>query len=236
MSVCSIKGCLKPVFCRELCSTHYVRWQRYGDPLYRKTQKAGTKKCKHFGCNRLNEVGEYCTKHYQRYKIHGTTDDSVLKNCKSVHPKKRIWLCSKADSKTGCWIWQKGKDKDGYGQFSFKNRMYKAHRVAYRLFVGPIPRGMQVLHTCDDTSCVNPKHLFLGTNIDNVADRVQKDRSCKGVDHLNSKLTEDQVKEIKKRLLGTETISGIARDYPVDRKVISRIKAGSAWAHIKIQN
>ena len=234
MKVCSIEGCSKKVFCRGLCSTHYVRWQRHGDPLYRKSQKLGTKKCKHPGCERLNEVGEYCTKHYHRYLKYGVTDDSVLKNLKSVHPKRRIWLCSEVDSETGCWIWQKGKDKDGYGQFSFKNRNYKAHRVAYRLYIGPIPKGMLVLHTCDTPPCVNPSHLFLGTNDDNMADMVQKDRQIKGENKENSKLIDDQVREIKKRLLGTETISDIARDYPVDRKVVSRIKAGVAWKHIKV--
>lgn len=232
--ICSIEGCLNPVLCRGLCNTHYLRWQRHGDPFYRKTQKLGTKKCKHPGCKKLNEIGEYCVKHYQRYKKYGRTDDSVLKNLKSVSPKKRIWLCSELDLETGCWIWQKGKSKDGYGQFSFKNRNYRAHWVAYRLYVGPIPRGMLVLHRCDSPACVNPKHLFLGDNATNMADMVQKNRQVKGIDHLESKLTEDQVREIKKRLAGPETISDIARDYPVDRKVVSRIKAGTNWKPIKI--
>ena len=234
MKVCLIEGCSNPVLCRGLCNAHYIRWQRHGNPFHRKTQKLGTKKCKHPGCERLNEIGEYCTKHYQRYMKLGITDDSILKNLKSVSPKRRIWLCSEADPETGCWIWQKGKDKDGYGQFSFKNKNYRAHRVAYRLYVGPIPKGMQVLHTCDTPSCVNPAHLFLGNNNDNMADKVQKGRQAKGEDNGLSKLTEDQVREIKKRLLGTETISDIARDYPVDRKVVSRIKAGTNWKHIKI--
>jgi hypothetical protein len=164
----------------------------------------------------------------------GSTDDSILKNLKSVSPKRRIWLCSEADPETGCWIWQKGKDKDGYGQFSFKNRNYKAHRVAYRLYVGPIPKGMQVLHKCDNTSCVNPKHLFLGTNDDNTVDMVQKDRQAKGEDSARAKLTEDQVREIKKRLAGPETATNIARDYPVSRKAVSLIKIGINWKHIKI--
>ena len=231
---CLIEGCSKKVFCRGMCSTHYVRWQRHGDPFHRKTQKANTRKCKHPGCNRLNEVGDYCTKHYERFRKYGKTDDSVLKTLKSIHPKKRIWFCSKADAKTGCWIWQKGKDKDGYGQFTFKNKHFRAHRVAYRLFVGKIPKGMFVLHKCDTPSCVNPAHLFLGTNDDNMADMVEKERQQKGIEKENSKLTDDQVREIKKRLLGTETISDIARDYPIDRKVVSRIKAGKTWKHIKI--
>jgi hypothetical protein len=217
-----------------MCTTHYVRWQRHGDPFYRKSQKLGTKKCKHPGCDRLNEIGEYCAKHYRRFEKYGKTDDSVLKNFKSVHPKRRIWLCSKVDPETGCWVWQKGKDKDGYGQFSFRDRNYRAHRVSYRLYIGPIPKGMQVLHRCENPPCVNPSHLFLGDNAINTADKVQKNRQLKGESHPESKLTEDQVREIKKRLFGIETISDITRDYPVDRKVVSGIKAGTRWKHIKI--
>jgi len=79
---------------------------------------------------------------------------------------------------------------------------------------------------------VNPAHLFLGTNDDNMEDMVQKDRQAKGEGAGRSKLTGAQVREIKQRLLGTENISEIARDYPVDRKVVSRIKAGTAWKHV----
>ena len=80
---------------------------------------------------------------------------------------------------TGCHLWIGGADPDGYGVISRQGRRGKqerAHRVAYELFVGPIPDGICVLHRCDTPACVNPEHLFLGTNLDNVRDRDAKGR------------------------------------------------------------
>lgn len=79
----------------------------------------------------------------------------------------------------GCWNWQRQKEKGGYGKFrtAFNSKWYKAHREAYRHFYGSIPSGLHVLHKCDNPSCVNPSHLFLGTHLDNILDRVRKGRT-----------------------------------------------------------
>lgn len=78
-----------------------------------------------------------------------------------------------------CWIWTAGC-LGGYGRFRFNGCTQNAHRVSWELFCGPIPSGMHVLHDCDNPPCVNPAHLFLGTNIDNIADRHRKGRDAKG--------------------------------------------------------
>lgn len=79
-------------------------------------------------------------------------------------------------TESGCWIWIGGTRSDGYGQLSISGKTKVAHRVAYELYVGEIPEGMNVCHTCDVKSCVNPNHLFLGTQSDNMYDCVNKGR------------------------------------------------------------
>ena len=109
-------------------------------------------------------------------------------------------------------------------------------RAAYQEFVAPIPDGMYVLHKCDNPACVNPDHLFLGTHADNMRDKVAKGRGYRpaGSKHHNAKLDEKKVREIKTRLaLGEETGEAIAKQYGVSASVISGIKNGHHWRHVK---
>lgn len=76
----------------------------------------------------------------------------------------------------GCWEWFGGASADGYGRFTHKGRKLLAHRVSWEVHSGSIPRGMLVLHRCDNPPCVNPSHLFLGTHKDNAQDRERKGR------------------------------------------------------------
>ncbi len=93
--------------------------------------------------------------------------------------RDRFW--SKVRQSGGCWIWTAGLSKSGYGKFAPSHRQtVGAHRVSYELFNGEIPDGMCVLHRCDNPPCVNPHHLFLGTQVDNVADRNSKNRQARG--------------------------------------------------------
>lgn len=85
---------------------------------------------------------------------------------------------------TGCWVW-KTDCVHGYGSFWLQGKVYRAHRASYMLFSGVIPLGMNVLHTCDNPSCVNPQHLFLGTQQDNMTDKRLKGRQPEGADHVS---------------------------------------------------
>lgn len=111
-----------------------------------------------------------------------------------------------------CWEWQRGKNVDGYGVFGTGGRKHKkrhlAHRFSWELAYGNIPTGLFVLHSCDNPSCVNPKHLFLGTNLDNIHDMMNKGRQSKGEakslalrgeNNPNAKLTKEQVEYIRQR-------------------------------------
>lgn len=90
----------------------------------------------------------------------------------------RFW--NKVDTFSDCWNWQAGKTKKGYGKFTASRRTLAAHRVSFELSYNKIPDGICVLHHCDNPTCVNPKHLFLGTQADNVADRDYKGRQARG--------------------------------------------------------
>ena len=84
------------------------------------------------------------------------------------------------ETKGGCWIWDLSLNDAGYGKATYNYKDYKAHRLSYMAFKGTIPDGLVVCHTCDIRQCVNPAHLFLGTQQDNVCDMVKKGRAATG--------------------------------------------------------
>jgi len=148
--------------------------------------------------------------------------------------EQRFW--SKVDKSDGCWLWTAAKSSGGYGQFSVGDRMQKAHRVAWELTHGPIPKGdgyhgTCVLHRCDVRACCNPSHLFLGSNAANVADKVAKGRQAHlhGEAHCRSKLTEAWVTEIR-AASGTQEV--IAARFGISRQQVSKIRTGHSWAHL----
>ena len=121
----------------------------------------------------------------------------------------------------GCAEWQSTIKKDGYGSFHFDGSQAQAHRVAYELFVGKIPVGVKVLHKCDNRKCVNVNHLFLGSLADNIADMDSKNRRG-----THSKLTYDQVEQIKGMIADRYSQAEIGKIFGVVQTVISRIKLG----------
>lgn len=88
-------------------------------------------------------------------------------------PEERFW--AKVEKGPDCWEWKAFRNK-GYGKFTYNGRMYLAHRLSWILTNGPIPDGLGVLHSCDNPPCVNPDHLFLGTQLDNMRDASNKGR------------------------------------------------------------
>ncbi len=109
--------------------------------------------------------------------------------------------------------------------------MKPAHRVAWELERGDIPKGLMVLHTCDNPPCVRPSHLFLGTHLDNMRDMIEKDRAATGMRNGRNtiKLTEKEVKEIR---IDTRTQREIAKSFNVSQTAVCKIKNRITWKHI----
>lgn len=144
------------------------------------------------------------------------------------------------EAPNGCWEWTDALDEDGYGVFwdGAKQRKIPAHRYALESVHGPLGK-LRACHTCDNPRCVNPAHLFPGTDSDNMWDKAIKGRTkgfaaMKGESHTQAKLTTAEVKEIKVRLALGEKQKIIAEDYGVKDSLISRINTGKIWKDVVI--
>lgn len=149
---------------------------------------------------------------------------------------ERFWSKVDIRGEDDCWEWTAYLE-DGYGKIRIAGKSVLAHRVAYELTKGPIPEGLCVCHRCDNRKCVNPRHLWLGTNADNVADREAKGRNrlpdCKGEAHGNAKLTAEDVLRIRELYDdGGYTQKEIARLFGIARTQVSRIVNGHHWRHV----
>ena len=156
---------------------------------------------------------------------------------KRVSNEERFWSKVDRGDGQGCWLWTGVKSKWGYGQFSFDRRMVQAHRFAYQCSTGVVPEGLCVLHRCDTPACVRPDHLFVGTNAENVADKVAKGRqsSMKGTRHPLAKLTDEQVRAIRVRHARGHRQVDIATDFGIAQTSVSSIVRGTTWAHVEAQ-
>lgn len=148
----------------------------------------------------------------------------------------RFWSYVLSGTGDECWQWLGAIDKNtGYGKASEANRVRNvgAHRVAWMLAnKQDVPDGMLVCHTCDNRACVNPKHLFLGTRLDNQRDMVAKGRSAKGEKQHSAKLTEEQVRDIRNRNPSQCSKMDLAREFGVRHSSIRSVLARRTWRHV----
>ena len=142
---------------------------------------------------------------------------------------RRFWDKVDVGEADECWEWQAGKRR-GYGLFGIHYKMWSSHRVAWILTFGPIPKGLLVCHYCDNRACCNPYHLFLGTNADNLGDAARKGRMLRGEQDGNSKLTEEEVLEIRKMYAEGYTQQELADEFGVSVSQINNIVNRKNWA------
>lgn len=138
-----------------------------------------------------------------------------------------------------CWEWEGwiNHSKGGYGQISHNNKILKSHRVSYELYHKKSLGNLHCLHKCDNPCCVNPLHLFAGTNLDNVKDKISKKRCYtgyqKGESNGSSKLKNSDVLEIRKLYKNKKyTMTKLGKMYEVHRSTISYIVNNKTYTHL----
>ena|ERR1019366_8223921 len=143
--------------------------------------------------------------------------------------RDRLDSLSAPSTPGGCRIWIGAKTKKGYGSFHYKGKTTQAHRVSWIENNGPIQDGMCVLHKCDVPGCINPSHLFLGSQIENLKDMRAKKRHANGNKIYGSKLTEEDVFNIRS---SSETANTLSVRYKVGLSSISAIRSRTTWKHL----
>ena len=228
---CLVNDCNRVHSGRGYCKTHYDKWLRHGDPLW---EHHSGKMCSVVDCENQAISRGYCGRHYHRWRVYG----SPIGGSRERHPEwtfeRRFWY--RVDTHGGvdaCWEWTAARHYKGYGEIQIGTRHKdKAHRVAWRLSTGlEIPAHGAIMHTCDNPPCCNPRHLVLGTNAQNVADKVAKGRQLRGEQHPRAKLTRAIVEELRRRYNPAERvyITTLARAYGISTRHISGIIRGESW-------
>lgn len=153
----------------------------------------------------------------------------------SRHDVDRFLSKVRVDKKSSCHMFAGYRTWEGYGRFSIGGYSEVAHRVAWTIANGQVPKGLWVLHTCDNPPCVNPKHLCLGTRQDNANDMLARGRSkgAVGEGYGNAKLMKYQVRNIL-RLFHTDgfPVCAIAERHSVSHSTVRRIVLGEGWKHV----
>ena len=194
-------------------------------------------KCSVNNCQSDSRARSLCRKHYLYYLRHNILPEKTPykrpKRQKEEHV--RFWQRVDKKSENDCWIWLGRKSKYGYGEFVLDNKKsIRAHRFSFLLRNGYIDNNKYVCHTCDNPSCVNPKHLWLGTAAENNYDCRSKNRAIlppdqKGENHSQHILKEKDVLDIRKRFNDGVKQAELMREYKVSRNTIYKICHNLTW-------
>lgn len=186
----------------------------------------------HCGCGRKTSLAKQSSARDGHVKGEPVRFCSGHNGQKITIPEMSFW--AKVQKTDECWLWMGGKDSWGYGALKVGGVQVKASRYSYELHNGPIPAGLCVLHKCDVPACVNPVHLFLGTDKDNAVDRENKGR---GGDHSKekngmAKLAESSIRGIFKDSKRGLTQREIADKHGISQGQVSRILNGKRWSSL----
>lgn len=163
--------------------------------------------------------------------IHRQQVSRVMKRVyESLTIEQRFERSYMPEPNSGCWLWtEEISGSWGYGRFHLSGIRVQAHRFSYEMNFGKIPEGLVVCHRCDVPVCVNPDHLFIVTQKDNMRDRQAKGKYATAEKHHAAKLTTERAREIKDALSGGESKKSLARKHGVSPKTIHNISTGLIW-------
>lgn len=188
--------------------------------------------CKIDGCDKPVKGHGWCQLHYRRFRETG--DPLKVKQVQHHGVSLQERFLAYVQQGPGCWEWTGNRDPRGYGRIGMNGKPILAHRMSWMLFRHDITADQHVCHHCDNPSCVKPEHLFLGDAAMNCADKIAKNRMKYGVSrgtaHGCSKLTEDQVREIRSST-GASRI--VAEKYGISGRTVREIRTRQSWRHIK---
>lgn len=189
--------------------------------------------CSISGCTRRHKGHGLCNTHLERQKRSGSTEDPGPRYADAAER-----LAVQAVRSGACILFTGGSKTGKYGhrRISYRGKGEQAHRVAWILARGAIPDGLCVLHKCDVPNCINVDHLFLGTQLDNIADRDAKGRQVahRGSKASKAKLAEWQVQEIFRKLAAGQTCTELGAEYGVLPESIGRIRDRRNWRHVTV--
>lgn len=174
----------------------------------------------------------WCDKHYTRWKRHGDPEHVTQIDTRGLDVEGKLRAHGWDVTESGCWEWRGRKSGQRYGKLNIGQRHLLAHRLAYELWVGPIPGGLVVRHKCDNPPCINPEHLEAGTHADNSNDMVERRRTQdqRGANGPRAVLTDEDVSVIRVRYAnGAIRQIDLAQEYGVTQTCISAIVRNKTW-------
>lgn len=189
------------------------------------------KTCTLESCDRKYYGLGYCSRHYQSFKKWGDSREGMERVDYGSPIENRLRHHGWTVTDEGCWEWGASRNKKGYGTLGTMGQGTLVHRLAYELWVGPIPDGMKILHRCDNPPCMNPEHLRAGTQAENVTDMVEKGRLAVGTARA-AKLSESDVVDIRWAYKMGASIPDLVVAYPVGYTAIRDIVLNLTWKHL----
>ena len=192
----------------------------------------------HCGCGQKTGIAKRAKRSRNGYVYRKGEPFHFVKSHAGSNPRplvRRFWeKVDKSGGDNACWNWTAAKTAAGYGVLRMPDKTNQyAHRIAYEWSIGPIPKGCYLCHHCDNPTCVNPSHMFVGEQIDNMRDAATKGRTTKGERSKQTTLTAEQVLALRAEYAtGTVLQRELAARYNISRGSVGNIVRRESWKHI----